>query len=89
MAHTRCMLDKQGKMRTLSRPGARTHTHTKYVILIAFPLQQWLLERASMSCYTYIICLVVINIVTLLMMMVAVVVVVVVVVVSVLILAWY
>ena len=25
-----------------------THTHTKYVVLIAFPLQQWLRERASM-----------------------------------------
>jgi len=24
-----------------------TNTHSEYVILIAFPLQQWLLERAS------------------------------------------
>jgi len=29
----------------------QTHTH---IILIAFPLQQWLLERASMLRYTYI-----------------------------------
>ena len=29
-------------------------THSEYVILIAFPLQQWLRERASMLRYTYI-----------------------------------
>jgi hypothetical protein len=27
-------------------------THTEYVILIAFPLQQWLDERASVLFYT-------------------------------------
>ena len=31
---------------------------TEYVILIAFPLQQRLHERASVLCYTYIACLV-------------------------------
>jgi len=31
-----------------------TNTYSEYVILIAFPLQQWLCERASMLCYTYI-----------------------------------
>jgi len=31
-----------------------TNTHSQYVILIAFPLQQWLHERASLSRYTYI-----------------------------------
>jgi hypothetical protein len=31
-----------------------TNTHSEYVILIAFPLQQWLHERASMLHYTYI-----------------------------------
>jgi len=36
-----------------------THTHTKYVILIAFLLQQWLHERASVLNYTYIACLVI------------------------------
>jgi hypothetical protein len=29
-----------------------TNTHTEYVILIDFPLQQWLHERASMLRYT-------------------------------------
>jgi hypothetical protein len=33
------------------------HTPLKYVILIVFPLQQWLHERASMSRSTYIECL--------------------------------
>jgi hypothetical protein len=33
-------------------------TDTEYVILIAFPRQQWLSERASMLRYTYIACLV-------------------------------
>jgi hypothetical protein len=35
-----------------------TDTHTEYVILIAFPLQQWLHERASMLRYTHISCLI-------------------------------
>ena len=30
-----------------------TDTHSEYVILIAFPLQQWLQERVSMSCYKF------------------------------------
>jgi hypothetical protein len=36
-----------------------TNTHSEYVVLIPFPLQQWLQELASMLCYTYIACLVV------------------------------
>jgi len=48
MAHARCMLDSEGDK----------HTHTGYVILLAFPLQQWLHERASVLRYTYIVCLV-------------------------------
>ena len=36
-----------------------TDTHSEYVILIAFALQQWLHERASLLRYTYIACLVV------------------------------
>ena len=32
--------------------------HTEYVILIAFPQQQWLRERASVLRYTNISCLV-------------------------------
>ena len=35
-----------------------TNTQTGCVILIVFPLQQWLLERASMLRYTYFPCLV-------------------------------
>jgi hypothetical protein len=34
-----------------------TDTHSQYVILIAFLLQQWLHERASMLRYTYVACL--------------------------------
>jgi hypothetical protein len=37
---------------------ATTNTHLEYVILIAFPLQQWLHERASLLRYTYIACIV-------------------------------
>jgi hypothetical protein len=33
-----------------------TNTHTEYVTLIAFPIQQWLYEHASMFRYTYIAC---------------------------------
>jgi len=36
-----------------------TNTHSECVILIAFPLQQWLHERASILRSTYIACLVV------------------------------
>jgi hypothetical protein len=35
-----------------------TNTHSKYVILIAFPLQQRLHENASVLLYTYIVLLV-------------------------------
>jgi len=35
-----------------------TDTYSQYVTHIAFPLQQWLQERASVSRYTYIACLV-------------------------------
>ena len=61
MAHARCLLDKQGYTLAHTRTPARPHTHThkqKYVILIAFSLQQWLRERAAMLRYTYIACLV-------------------------------
>jgi hypothetical protein len=33
-----------------------TNAHSEYVILIAFPLQQWLHECASMLRYTYLHC---------------------------------
>jgi len=32
-----------------------TNTHLEYVILIAFPLQKWLHERASVLRYTYVL----------------------------------
>ena len=35
-----------------------TNTLSEYVILIAFPLEQWLHERASLLRYMYIACLV-------------------------------
>ena len=35
-----------------------TDTHTEYVILIAFPRQQWLYERDLLLGYMYIACLV-------------------------------
>jgi hypothetical protein len=35
-----------------------TNTHSEYVILNYFPLQQWLHERASVLRYTYIACFV-------------------------------
>jgi len=37
-----------------------TNTHSGYVILIAFPLQQWLHELASVLRYTCNVCLVII-----------------------------
>ena len=36
-----------------------TDTHSEYVVLIAFPLQQWLHIGALMLRYTYTACLVV------------------------------
>ena len=47
MAHTSCMLDKEGYMhaRACTRSGARTRTRASrthnYVIFVAFPRQQW------------------------------------------------
>jgi hypothetical protein len=35
-----------------------TNTDSEYAIIIAFPLKQWLQERAAMLRYTYIACLV-------------------------------
>ena len=52
MAHALCMLDNLGYTHT------HTHTHSEYVMLIAFPLQQWRHERASILRYMYIACLV-------------------------------
>ena len=35
-----------------------TDTHSQYVIIVAFPLQQWLRERSPVLGYTHIACLV-------------------------------
>ena len=43
---------------TATHTRARAHTHSQYAILIAFPREQWLRERASMLRYTFIACLV-------------------------------
>jgi len=36
-----------------------TITHSDYVIIMAFPQQQWLHERTSVLLYTYFACLVI------------------------------
>ena len=43
------------RMRIACRILKATDTHSVYVILTAFPLQQWLHERPSMLRYTYIV----------------------------------
>jgi len=40
------------RMRTACRIPKSINTHSEYVILIDFPLQQWLQENASMLPYT-------------------------------------
>ena len=43
------------RARAPTHKHVRTHAHThtqKYVIVFAFPRQQWLRESASMLCYT-------------------------------------
>ena len=49
MEHAHCMLDNE----------SYKYTHSGFVILIAFPEQRWLHERASILRYAYIACLVV------------------------------
>ena len=46
------------KMRFACWMTKATNTHLEYVILPAFPLQQWLYERAAILRYTYINCLI-------------------------------
>ena len=45
------------RMRIACRIPRATNTHSDCVILIAFPLQQWLHERSLMLRRTYIVCL--------------------------------
>ena len=40
-------------MRIACLSGNATNTHSEYVILVAFPRQQWLYERASVLRHTY------------------------------------
>ena len=44
------------RMRIARWTPKATNTHSEYVILIAFPLQRWLYERASMLRYTHTGC---------------------------------
>ena len=48
LAHALCMLGNYGY--------TYKHTHPEYVILIAFPWQQWLHKRASVLRYAYLAC---------------------------------
>jgi hypothetical protein len=45
-------------LRTVRRITMAKNTHSEYVTIIAFALQQWLHKSASMLCYEYIACLV-------------------------------
>ena len=47
VVHVHCMLCTYGYRHT------HTHTHTDCVLFIAFPLQQWLHECATMLHYMY------------------------------------
>jgi len=42
------------RMRIACRITKATNTHSQYVTIFAFPLQQWLHERASALGYTYV-----------------------------------
>ena len=44
------------RMRVVCWIPRRTNTHSEYVILIAFPLQKWLHERAPLLRNTYSAC---------------------------------
>ena len=48
--HTPCWITKARHKHT----HTHTHTHTRYLILLAFPLQQWLNESASILRYACI-----------------------------------
>jgi hypothetical protein len=42
-------------MRIACRITKGTDTHSEYVMLIAFPRQQWIRERVSVLRYTYMV----------------------------------
>ena len=71
-----CWINKATRVcthpRAWSHTHARTHAQTharadQYVILIAFPRQQWLGERASVLRFTYIDCIVMLTVVRMLL----------------------
>jgi hypothetical protein len=45
------------RMRISCRIQKTTSPHSEYIILMAFPPQQWLHERALVLSYTYIVCI--------------------------------
>ena len=47
------------RMRIACRIPKATDTRSECVMLIVFPLQQWLRERVSKLCYTYIACVII------------------------------
>ena len=63
MAHTRCMLDKQGYTRTRPHAGAPTRmqaggrTHKQICNTYCISTATTIRERASVLLYTYIACL--------------------------------
>ena len=58
-ARAHALIHTCGRAHAHARPHLRAHTHKhKQVIIIAFPMQQSLRERASMLRYTYIACIV-------------------------------
>jgi hypothetical protein len=50
---------KMWRMRIVGWIPKAKNTHSEYVIIIDFQLQQWLHERASILRYTYIACVVI------------------------------
>jgi hypothetical protein len=53
------------RMRIACPISKTVDTHSEYVILTAFPLQQWLCERATMLNCSYIACIVLLFFLTL------------------------
>jgi hypothetical protein len=57
MVHVQCMLDNYSYTHTTHTKQTK-QTSSQYAIPIAFPLQQWEHERATMLRYTHTVCLV-------------------------------
>jgi hypothetical protein len=50
----KCVVETDRRMPFSCRIANAINTHSEYVIITAFPLQQWLHERASALSYKYI-----------------------------------